>query len=69
MSTHDLENPAKGVYRGVPMARHLPCEESTEPLAEFIAQHCGRSESIDCYKVEWAILRFLVDNKMRIVGE
>lgn len=63
----DLSNPSKGVYRGVPMARHLPCEESTEPLAEFISVEMGNQ--VSGVRMELLILRFLVDNKMRIVGE
>ena len=70
MSTDDLHNPTKGVYRGVPMARHLPCEESTEPLAEYICDELGLGETNKpMAAVELAILRFLMDNKMRIVGE
>ena len=64
----DLHSPTTGVYRGVPMARHLPCEESTAPLSEFLAIECGNSDW-SAVRIELLILRFLVDNKMRIVGE
>lgn len=70
----DLTDPSKGVYRGMSdnrsWLRCLPCKESTEPLAEYICDELGLGETgKPVAAVELAILRFLIDNKMRIVGE
>lgn len=60
---------ATGVTQ-VPLYQHAPCKETTEPLADFLVEELGLTATYGSQAgatTEVVILRFLVDNNLRIV--